>query len=190
MLLHGGKKPLLPFPDAEMGEKLLPGGSDRGLTPAVKIQQIPVMKKPCGNLHVKDPLIINAVNMAAGDHQILEQSVHVGGGGEPSQLSSPLRNRPEYLCKVLAGNKGTALRFFYGKMPVVRRKILREHQRHDLLQLLIGDPAHMDPVRQGVCQCLSLQIPKADGLSPVLKLRLQKTDPGILLPDHLVLFPE
>ena len=75
-------------------------------------------------------------------------------------------------------------------MPAVHRKILREHQGHDPLQLLIGDLAHMDPVRQGVCQGLSLQIPEADGLSAVLKLWLQETDPGILFPDHLVLFPE
>ena len=35
-------------------------------------EQVPVMKEPCGDLHVKDPLIINAVNMAAGDHQIFK----------------------------------------------------------------------------------------------------------------------
>ena len=72
VLLHGSKKPLLLFPYAKVGEKLLLCGRDRSLAPAVKIQQVPVMKELCGDLHVKDPLIINAVNMAVRDHEIFK----------------------------------------------------------------------------------------------------------------------
>ena len=72
VLLHGGKKPLLLFPYAKMGEKLLLCGRDQSLAPAVKIQQVPVMKEPCRDLHVKDPLIINAVNIAVRDHEIFK----------------------------------------------------------------------------------------------------------------------
>ena len=35
-------------------------------------EQVPVMKELCGDLHVKDPLIINAVNMAVRDHEIFK----------------------------------------------------------------------------------------------------------------------
>ena len=63
MLLHGRKNRLFLFGNAKMAEKFLLARREHPLIAAVKIQKVPVMKELRRDREVKDPFIIDPVNL-------------------------------------------------------------------------------------------------------------------------------